>query len=273
MAKVLSDHVRTLEADEEDGRIVRLVRLYRVIEVSGTDYRVLTNALGESAIPEYGDKLATPSELGNLIVTKREARLVDGDQATVDVIVTYEHFEHDGQSFENPPEGQFVPEGDASLQQVTSNLDRDGGTISVEHTYVGDAKFGNDTKTQGGTVSFQQPQRVIRLTGRKITNRPWLVSTSIVGKLNNVAWYGAAAETWICSRVSYRAADVTGATNVYYFTFEFTNNPDGWQPFVTFIDPRTGKPPTDLVAGTGYKQVDRYDVVDFEGVIGQRIHG
>jgi hypothetical protein len=76
----------------------------------------------------------------------------------------------------------------------------------------------------------------------------------------------------LCTGADSEPADVSGSTNSYYFTFEFTHKPGGWEPWVYFIDPRDDKPPADLVAGTGYKQIVVYEYVDFEGVVGRRFH-
>lgn len=287
MAVVKADHTRTLDMQEKDGVVVQLTRLFRVIELTGTDYRVLTNALATSGVPEYGDKLSTPTSLANLIVVDRRAELVDEDQAVVDVTVTYEHFNNDAQNLDTPPVGQFIPTGRSTLQQVEANLDRNGLAVEVQYDWPrGDAR-GDDiqainaengypqsrVEVQGGRMSYAQPQRTLIVRGKKGTNRPWLIQAAIEGTTNVGSWQGGAPDQWLCTGVEFVPVDVSVARNDWIFTFEFTFNPDGWQPFVTFIDPRTGKPPTGLEAGVGYKTVNVYNQQNFESIIGQRIRG
>jgi hypothetical protein len=49
----------------------------------------------------------------------------------------------------------------------------------------------------------------------------------------------------------------------YEVTLSMRFNPATWDPQVTFINPDDGKPPPDLVAGTGYKVVQILPEVTF----------
>lgn len=258
-----------LELEEVDGVVIRLVRRARVMEVTGAnDYQALNEALDEAGVPTVGGTL-TGSALTNLRLRRRIPRLVA--PKTVDVDLVYEHFFNEGQSFDSPPGGFLSGEVRSNVNQVESNLDADGNTISVSHTYDSDhPKYGGQTKEQGGTIQFFQPERNLAIQGLKTTTHPWIMANRMVGAVNQTSWNGGDARTWMCVRASTRPLSLTGR---YYMFYEFQYNQDTWDPTVVFIDPDTGKPPLNLVEGEGYKRIERAPAVRFEAVLGARLQG
>lgn len=269
MATVHTDHVSLLESEEEDGVIVSLVRRFRVTGVTDTDYDAIGSALTASGVPVYDDQLAE-SRYANIAVRRRVVRFVDN--GTFDVDVFYEKYENRLDSLQLDT---ILVEFSGAVQQVTSNLDRDDQIQEVSHTWPADdpdASYASQTLTQGGEFTFLQAQKTVRVRGRKQASRIWLLVNGMVGKINSVAFVGGAVDTWLCTRVDARPADVSG-TPIYDFEAEFQYNPDGWQPQIIYRDPRTGAPPPDLVANTGYKTVNKYEEADFESFLGARIFG
>ncbi len=265
---VYIDRIDQLEATERYGVVVRLVRRARVIGLDASgDYQVLMEALTEAGIPASMTPLTGAP---NLVLVERNPKL--NDDRTVDVDLIYEHALNEAQDLNNPPFGIVIGECQASLNQVTSNLDENAETITVQHTYpADDADYPNQLKKQGGEIQFFQPQLTLKYQGAKFTISPLLVARSIVGCVNSRQWGGGNVAEWICTAATWKFLDVNSSPNRYLFTFEFQFNPDGWSPTVVFIDDRTGKPPANLVEGVGYKKIDKHVQVDFEAIIGARV--
>lgn len=271
MAEAHIDHVSQLDATERNGTIVRLARRVRVTGLSNTDHSILFDALEEC--PDAGSSLADEG-FTNLVLVERNPKLVDGDTGTVDVDLIYEHVAAtDGQNIDSPPFGVLVGESNATLNQVTSNLDADGEAIVLSHTYPEeDDEFPDQTKQQGGEITYYEPQITTRFQGIKQTRYPWLIQRQLTGAVNASSWSGGDPHTWMCVGVKWKPLD-RRTPNRYVFEFEFQYNPDTWNPTAVFNDERTGKPPVGLVEGTGYKYIRKHREVNFEQVIGTRIQG
>ncbi len=264
IAKV--DRVDLLEAQERDGVVIRLVTRARVTGLTDTGVAALTSALATPGIPQAE---ATLSGYPQLVLRDRNPQVVEEDRTIVDIDLVYEHFDNEGQSFAAPFTSAVVGQIRASVQQSSTNIDIFNKLITVEHTYTDDQRKGKK-ETQGGTVQFLQAQRTISFTGIKVSVRPWLIANQLIGHLNELPWQGQAVHEWICTGVNWDILTVAGKHNM---TFDFQHNPDTWNPTVIFIDDRDGKPPKDLVAGTGFKTIRKHPEVNFERIIGVRLQG
>jgi len=91
---------------------------------------------------------------------------------------------------------------------------------------------------------------------------PGSVAAFYVGTVNATPWNGA-AETWLCANVQFDLLDGTTPLPSWNFSYSFRHNVDGWKYTVAYIDPETGKPPPNLVAGTGIKDITWYPTADF----------
>lgn len=270
MSTAYLDRVTTLSLQERHGIIVRLERGFFVKGLTNTDYKVLMSALEHLGIPQAGTFLG--SEAPNLIVTERTP--VVKDKGDVEVTVVYEHFLNEGQRFDDPLGGVFCGEVRTNLQQVTTNKDGSGELITVQHTYPeGDANFPGETKQQTGEIQVFVPQRTFTVQGLKNVYAPWLISWSIIGKVNLNPWSGAEARKWLCTSAGWKIADAAAGSNKYLMTFEFQHNPDGWDPTVVFIDEKTNRPPPNLVEGEGYKTIPYLEAVDFDSIVGTTLQG
>ena len=270
MPTVLEDKIEDLQVEEQYGSLVKLVRRFIVVDLTGySDYTVLLDALEEAGIPAADSELTGGT---NLIATNRSVRMMDKDKAVVDV--TYSHYHNEGQNFDNPPVGLQTGELRVNIQQVDTNKDENGDMIELSHTYPSDDKdYGGQTKTQVGKISVFSAQRTQSYKGIKQTQTPWLIANQLVGNLNSIAWSGGEVRTWMCTGVTWQIMDATEGANRYFMSFEFQYNPDGWDPTAIFIDDRTNQPPKDLVEGTGYKTIEYQGEVDFENIIGTSLQG
>lgn len=268
--RVLEDRIEDLVMEERFGALVKLVRRFIVVGLSGyTDYSVLLDAINATGIPQWNEGLDGGT---NLISTQRSVRMIDKDKAYVDV--TYEHYHNEGQDFDSPPVGVQTGELRVNIQQVDTNKDENGDMIELSHTYPEDDKdYGGQTKTQVGKIQVFSPQRTQTYRGSKQTQTPWLIANQIVGCLNSTPWSGGEVRTWMCTGATWQLLDATEGANRYFMSFEFQHNPDGWDPTAVFIDDRTNQPPKGLVEGTGYKTIPYQGEVDFEDIIGTVLQG
>lgn len=268
------DHVSLLNGEEEFGVFIRLTRRARVVGLSDIDYNVLWDALQGAGIPAVGSNLAGDNFV-DLVLTKRRVSLLESDPTKADVDLTYEHILNEGQDIDAPPHGLLLGKISCAINQTTSNLDKDGDPISVQYMFpADDPDFPGQTQIQGGEIQYFQPQVTAKYVGIMTTDTPWNIARGLVGKLNSVQWSLADPGEWMCTSVTWEFYGGIGDTGASYkMTFEFQNNPDTWDPTVVFIDPRTGKPPHDLISGVGYKQVPKHDRVDFEAIVGVPIQG
>jgi hypothetical protein len=259
------DRAQDLETEELDGMIVRLVRSLRVTGLASTDYEAVFEALAEVGVPVFGVGAGTGAP--NLVLRKRSVKAVD--ENTVDVILEYEHALNEGQDFDGPFFGVTFGETEASLNQVTTNLDFNGDTFFVEHEYpLTDPDFPGETKEQGGEIDWLQPQMTLKFSGIRFTNSPGALARAMLGKTNDATWNGGDTGHWLCTACDFKLFDHASTPRRYTFRLTFQYNEDGWDPTVVFVDERTGKPPIDLVPDVGYKTIARYEQIDFDATFG-----
>lgn len=231
----------------------------------------------------------------NLILAERNPRLVNDDKTKVDVELIYKHFNDapfTGDLNGDPSKREISFKTKTTLKQVTVNKypndmqDEKGNAsalagqlIQLSHTFPDgtdtytyqkwnaatnaydtvtldkDEKYGGETKTQTGEVTYLRPEDTIFGEGYINTDTPWEIKTAFKGRVNREAWQGYAARTLLCTVCDYEAYALYGSTLRFKFTFEFQENPDGWDETAVFIDHRTGKPPLGLVENIGYKTI------------------
>lgn len=161
-------------------------------------------------------------------------------------------------------------EFNTSTSQVESNLDKDGTKITVSYTYPADypgdprrAALGKAhiADVQGGFISkpIAEKTLTVKYTVTKYNGVPaikiindWM--DAYLNTVNDAVWSVApgAARTWWCADAKATSSD-GGLT--YNFDITFHYRKETWDFLVTYINPDDGKPPKDLVDGTGYKKV------------------
>ena len=250
-AEIIAD---SIVLEEEGGAVVSFKVTYLVTGLVGTGSAKFTEALSATGLPAA---LSVPTLSANLVLVKRTPRLI-GDNNNTRLKVDLEYVSKGDSPY------NFVFTGGTSLKQIQTEKDGAGIPITLSHTWpADDPDFPSETKTQGASVSVEAQE--VRMTATGILSRdyPWRESAEWVGFLNSTPWADGGARQWRCQDVSFESFDKSTSPPKYLFHYEFVFDGLGWQPGVVFIDPRTGKPPENLVAGTGTKTVGWYPTKDF----------
>jgi hypothetical protein len=249
------DTVRTIEVIEEWDEIVSLTRSVHVQIPPGDrlvdTWAVVEQALLQSSVPQYG---SSPVEYPTLVLVKRTAKLIPGTTNQVEIMLEYGNRLGAGID--------FVIEGTSSLSQVTTQLDIYGDPIALEHTYPSDdpdPNYADKTYEQGGVVQILDTATTLSAKGvLGIADPPSFIG-NWVKHVNSTYWYGGEIGEWLITNIDFKPINVTDEFDPFYqFTFQFSYRRGGWQPDAVFTDQRTGKPPSGLVDGTGYKTVEIY---------------
>jgi hypothetical protein len=243
--------------EEEDGRIKQIDRMMLVSDIdmgneipSARDWR-LQKVLDSPNVPQPGDAHPLAADL---FLRGRVVRPVDTN--IFELLLTYKL-----------PEGGTLPDpnnyelsGGASIQQIPTEIDRNGDQITVEYEGV----------EQGGTITPYEAIAGVTFEYVATNVAPLAVVRLYTNLVNNsVAWFhdpSALARTWIIADVAFDRIQVVPITK-YRFGFTLQHNPDGWDPQVIYEDPETGRPPPDLVAGVGYKTIPWHNEVNFNEVL------
>jgi hypothetical protein len=233
---------------ERDAEGVRVTRVFHVTGFTGAASQRPFEAETATGIPTYGS--AHP-DIAPLLVVNKSVRMIDADNARV--VVTYRRPRENQKP--DPADNDETPTltMSVSLVEITSNKDATGADILV--TY--------DGISQSAEVTKQLPLITFRLSRRE-QDHPTLRALDCVGKLNNASFtiggQSLAAGTVLCSNISTRTDD---NSETFFVEYEFQYFAAGWEVVVYYIDPDTGRPPADLVAGTGIKPVPVYEEEDF----------
>jgi len=123
--------------------------------------------------------------------------------------------------------------------QTTTNKDKDGETIFVEHN--------GDKRSVLVSTEGEESYLICR---RVETSSPESDARFYVNHVNASAFRGDGPRTWRC-------AGINGVTNdngtTYEVTYEFRYREETFDINVLYIDSETGSPPDDLVEGVGDK--------------------
>lgn len=234
---------------------------YILDKVAGSSvFALLYNAMNDDNIPAIGtDPSAVDASLFGTGVVGCWARDIDAAVIGKSKVRVTLHYQHS-------PMNVVQVRAGSSLSQIMTNKDRAGNPITLEYTYPDDYKHDDDLKgktvTQGGTVTLLKPERVREYLIRE-TNDPDVVSESYEGRVNGVEFLGGAVGTWLCSSITGTNDNSNQSTPSWVNTYMFQYREDGWNPEAAFSDKNTGDPPPDLVADTGIKTIDEYEIADF----------
>lgn len=153
----------------------------------------------------------------------------------------------------------------AAGENEETNIDNTGNPIVLKYSYLNKREKkdwpnpGIDPQEQSGIVQRLMPRPQISITRMEGTS-PFDNACIYVGTVNNNPVWGKGARTLLCVAIDGTSEDGGGIYNVSY-TFEY--NKDTHDVKVIFIDPLTGKPPTD-VGADGKKVVKIYPQTNFE---------
>lgn len=252
MTTTYVDTITDLACKEEDGAIRWLKREFLVAGLTDGDSGILGTALGSTAIPSYGD---AATDYPNLIAVRRNAAILHKDKVRVEV-----EYEAKGDSH-----SAFWWRGSGTLRQKQSQVDGTGAAVTVSHTFPSDDPDygGQGAQTQGGDVTVSVPG--YELTARGVVSRyvPEALAMAWETTVNLYYWRGGPPRTWCCVNVEHEPHDMGTTPPKWMFTFSFQYDPDGWDPVAAYVDPRTGRPPANLIEGVGIKRVEWHRAIDF----------
>lgn len=231
------------------------VRAAIVYDIVGNKDAKIFNALQDPDLPKRGD--LHPS-IPNLILDVISARSIDTDK----VLVNLNYRQLQG---EDRPPNEASPAQisvGATVQLRTTESDKDGNQIILEHTFTDFAEDGTASlRTEKQGVELQVPvvQPTIRLVRREPRD-PLQKALKFLGTVNKTSFAGGDKGQWLCTRLEGDSDD--GGVS-YMVTYEFQFLQKGWTGPVRFIDPVTRKPPEDLVQDVGILEVETFEEEDF----------
>jgi len=258
----ITTRIRSCKLRQEYGVYSGCEAEYIVSGVTGASLSAAAvAAITATDIPDYGDALPAST---NLYVDSIDADLAGTDGTNYEFIVKVRYIPY-GEFL-----GAWVWKGSTSLAQTNTARDIGGADITVQYTYpddyVADPAYAGQTITQGGTVGVLKPQLELVGNGIVETNTPLVTMDSWLNKTNSTDWQGGQAGSWYISNVAYTILDVSSSPRKYMFEVTAQWRYSGWHPTAVFVDPVTGQPPPDLVAGLGHKTVLSYQNFDFNNV-------
>jgi len=248
---------------------VVITQSYQVHNIVGAKDEVLLLATIAPNIPRHGD--AHPFN-PTIFVTNVDATLLGDNNTKALVAVTWGVPSTSGNTgdFLNEPSGEAVPtlEVSTTLQTLQTNLDVDGCAIFVDYIQQVDTDGdgtpdASELRTQGGMVEIQIPMTTLIYRRREtvvttIDGENLGISTKAqryVGTINSDIIFGSGPRTWLVSRIHAISDDLQQTMNV---TYEFIKAPqrllsedstaieETWDATIVYIDPETGKPPSDV---------------------------
>ena len=289
MAILIADILESVRWQEEDGVVTSIDRGFLITGLPvphGTgdgvpgipgmpvNDEVMRFALDHGNLPGPGDSHPIESHLS---VTKRTPRIIG--PRTVMVTVTY------GGSFEPPFTTNFLVSGGASVEQTERALHRlgqsggppygsgnPGEQITVKWTPPG----ASDAIIQNGEITPFEGRSVLSFVAQIARSDPWTIIPDYVNKVNLGSFFyapGAAPRTWLITDMNFDVVSKETPTSapIYEMSMTMRHNPDTWDPFVIYIDEKTGRPPGPdengqggLTAGEGYKRVKWHDEISFD---------
>jgi hypothetical protein len=251
---VISDIIETHAANETEGNLDYLVRRFIVTGLAYTGTAGLWDALNAIGVPRANEW--APGNT-NLVCVGRKVEFLSNSNTKAQIDCEYRPIADS--------KTNFIFSGGTQLAQVTSQVDAYGNQIAVAHQWPSnDPDYPSQYHLQGLDMAVLMPQTTLVAVGQLPIAWPSAFAEFWVGSMNETYWSGADPYKWICSRVDFRGLDNGfGRQRRWEFTMEFQKNRNTWIPQTFFVDPRTGKPPSDLVPGEGIKNVDWYGVVDY----------
>jgi hypothetical protein len=158
-----------------------------------------------------------------------------------------------------------------NLVQEETNLDRLGDLMTVGYTYPATYPYNPNL---AGTVAEDQSNLVPILRSRPTivysqteTSSPLDKKKWYEGKVNSGPWSldpSAVSGQWLCTGINgVQEHDLAD----YEVTYSFAYKEGTWVTTALWIDGHTGRPPPDLVVGTGIVDYECYELADFNLIL------
>lgn len=193
----------------------------------------ITTSTGER-MPQYGDP---HPGIPGIIVNNIDVSQVD--QGICEAAIDYGVPE-----VATTPPSETAPaqiEVGATVQEVETSLDVNGQLMTV-------GKFVDDgtalvLEIQTGTVRKQIPSVYFRYRRREPFS-PGAKAKFHVGTMNSISVFDDPPKYWLCTGITGTSNDFGASYDVNY---EFLRNEETWDAVVAWVDPSTGRIPTDVV--------------------------
>lgn len=257
---------------------LRIVRSARIIGLVGPPESKMPDALNAIGLPRYGDPHPSPLADG-LPLSLMTARILDNEPDKAVVTLTYEFPTATGGIilFENVPSETTAPqiEVTTTLNQLTTHYDGGGDEMFVQHQFPpGEDGVELPPTLQLGDASIMVPTTTVNYMRRE-PRSPLAKARLYVGKTNSMPVFGDPARYWLCTGLGGPSDDGGLSYNV---TYSFQRGEPhavagsellpGWDAVIVFIDPATGKPPTNQAGGPvefgiGVKSYVMYKSINF----------
>ena len=246
----------------EAGRNEEVTRVAHITGLTSTDAAgIVAEMLSATGLPASGSTITVGSD--TLYLVQLIPVLTRDQQTSGEVRLVYRRRE-----LSSDAPGGTVPtlQGGAALKQVTTQLDANGDPITVEHTWpADDPDFPGETHVQGGEIQVDAAMSELVGTIVVQTASPGAIADSWVNYVNSNNWQNGEPRTWKCQRVPFTLLDDTTSPDTWELSFHFEKDRQTWDNDTTaiFIDPRTGRPPENLVENEGYKKIQYYPARNF----------
>jgi hypothetical protein len=276
VATVDPAHLEVVSASEKNGALVelRVAHLVRGLSAATvTPDAWLTEVFAALDTAGYTDN-SSPVGHPNLTLTGRLPRIVEKSKTCAMVELQYEHFNHGGYGYiaaiaKNG--GSGIVRGSCGIKQQRTTTDRDGTAIEVEYTYPAtDPEFAGVTDPpQNAEIDVYLPTDEFTFNCFLYSNLPRYVAGLFVGKLNSTTNWGSPARKLLCTDFRWEMYNLSTNPHQFRAEIDFSHDEKGWDPIARWVDPRTGKPPPDLVEDTGKKTIQYQEAVDFISLLEQ----
>lgn len=253
------DLIEGAQVTERNGAVVEAVR---IAHVSGLTAGTSTMADALSA-PGMPLPAAVHPNIPGVFVNERTVDSIGMASTQARVKIVYRSPEAAGTPPEPQPiEGEWLISGGTGLVSRRTNRDRLGTLITVSYTPVlAPGEMGPPAPiVQAGEVDVPLPQSTLVFQSIVVTTTPGVLTKTYGGKVNSLTWQGGAPGTWLCTDATFTSRELP---NKWLMRFEFQFNEDTHKFEVWWIDPETGRAPSDVIAGTGTKFIEEYDPVNF----------
>jgi hypothetical protein len=194
---------------------------------------LLLDALDDAACPQPFDPLYVGSPLR---VVERMAKPISANEVLVECVYRRLYVYPD-----------YLRSGSGALETVESaRSSQDPATWTPN--LVGPA-----TKQQCAVIQAQMAQQVLRFERVWELDDPAVDQRKYLNKVNDDEWYGLGPTQWLCTKFDYEflcgpgIVSPLGASPAWNVVMEFTSKKYGWQPIVEWVDPETGKPPSNTM--------------------------
>jgi len=235
---------------------------------------VIYDAINDAEMPSIGD--GHPS-LASCKLAKKRCSSIDVDTIYAELVYETPNIVY----YDLRPDDDAQISMDSSLIQVETTKDGAGASFAaLSYTYQsgsvnpwepvnsdGEENLLTENVTLRSEIPLipkSVPHRVYTVTKMLDTldeDELELLNQTYQGTINHATWRTLyAAKLWLCIGISWRNTDLAGT---YEVTFRFEYNPSTWDVYLEYMDPATGKVPSDVVSQAAYATYVLYPTSNF----------